>query len=380
MFTSSNARAGFEGRERRASVYYEPHADGAARVHVLAPGLATGIGSLPHRDAHGRDRAHAAHAPEAARGAAAPERCPSEGSSRSGPARCPRSWSRRDGTLTIASRARRPSRHRTRRSARATHAGLLTFLERRRDGCRRRAAGQDADRRAAHARRRAPTRPACRPTRVPPRGRSGARVGARRRRAADACACRTRPCCCSSTSPRSCSGDAATGAARRGRTRSTCSRARSPPRPARPACTCAATATCGSPSRPGPGCSASRCRTSSRRRRRRSSRHFDADGWIAWGAVPTDRPIGDSADALWRRLVSRVVRADPARLRPGAAAHARRRHARRAGSPGTARRQAERALRLAARDRRPRRRPGGRGPPHRRRVESHGGAEVPPRR
>lgn len=33
------------------------------------------------------------------------------------------------------------------------------------------------------------------------------------------------------------------------------------------------------------------------------ARHLDADGWLAWGAVPTDRPIGDSADPLWRRLV-----------------------------------------------------------------------------
>jgi hypothetical protein len=32
-------------------------------------------------------------------------------------------------------------------------------------------------------------------------------------------------------------------------------------------------------------------------------RHLDADGWVAWGAVPTDRPVGDSADPLWRRLV-----------------------------------------------------------------------------
>jgi hypothetical protein len=33
-------------------------------------------------------------------------------------------------------------------------------------------------------------------------------------------------------------------------------------------------------------------------------RHLDADGWVAWGAVPTDRPIGESAEPLWRRLVS----------------------------------------------------------------------------
>lgn len=32
-------------------------------------------------------------------------------------------------------------------------------------------------------------------------------------------------------------------------------------------------------------------------------RHIDADGWIAWGAVPTDRPIGESPEPLWRELV-----------------------------------------------------------------------------
>ena len=26
-------------------------------------------------------------------------------------------------------------------------------------------------------------------------------------------------------------------------------------------------------------------------------------GWVAWGAVPTDRPIGDDAEPLWRKLV-----------------------------------------------------------------------------
>jgi methionine synthase II (cobalamin-independent) len=32
-------------------------------------------------------------------------------------------------------------------------------------------------------------------------------------------------------------------------------------------------------------------------------RHIEGDGWVAWGAVPTSRPVGDSADPLWRRLV-----------------------------------------------------------------------------
>jgi methionine synthase II (cobalamin-independent) len=30
---------------------------------------------------------------------------------------------------------------------------------------------------------------------------------------------------------------------------------------------------------------------------------LERGGWIAWGAVPTDRPLGESADILWRRLM-----------------------------------------------------------------------------
>jgi hypothetical protein len=32
------------------------------------------------------------------------------------------------------------------------------------------------------------------------------------------------------------------------------------------------------------------------------ARFLDGDGWIAWGAVPTDRPVGEAADPHWRRL------------------------------------------------------------------------------
>jgi hypothetical protein len=32
------------------------------------------------------------------------------------------------------------------------------------------------------------------------------------------------------------------------------------------------------------------------------ARFLDGDGWIAWGAVPTDRPVGESADPHWRAL------------------------------------------------------------------------------
>jgi hypothetical protein len=34
------------------------------------------------------------------------------------------------------------------------------------------------------------------------------------------------------------------------------------------------------------------------------SRFLDGDGWIAWGAIPTDRPVGESADTHWRRLAT----------------------------------------------------------------------------
>jgi methionine synthase II (cobalamin-independent) len=33
------------------------------------------------------------------------------------------------------------------------------------------------------------------------------------------------------------------------------------------------------------------------------SRFLEGDGWIAWGAVPTDRPVGESAAPLWKALV-----------------------------------------------------------------------------
>ena len=34
------------------------------------------------------------------------------------------------------------------------------------------------------------------------------------------------------------------------------------------------------------------------------ARFLDGDGWIAWGAVRTDRPVGESADPHWRRLAT----------------------------------------------------------------------------
>jgi hypothetical protein len=34
------------------------------------------------------------------------------------------------------------------------------------------------------------------------------------------------------------------------------------------------------------------------------ARFLDGDGWIAWGAVRTDRPVGESADPHWRHLAT----------------------------------------------------------------------------
>jgi hypothetical protein len=34
------------------------------------------------------------------------------------------------------------------------------------------------------------------------------------------------------------------------------------------------------------------------------ARFLDGDGWVAWGAVPTDRPVGESAQPHWRALAS----------------------------------------------------------------------------
>jgi hypothetical protein len=76
------------------------------------------------------------------------------------------------------------------------------------------------------------------------------------------------------------------------------------------------------------------------------ARHLDADGWIAWGAVPTDRPVGESSEPLWRALVGvwcELTRrgCDPIRLRTQSVVTPA------CGLAGHGPTQAERALRLA---------------------------------
>src|SRR5690606_41681112 len=31
---------------------------------------------------------------------------------------------------------------------------------------------------------------------------------------------------------------------------------------------------------------------------------LDRGGWVAWGVVPTDRPLGETPEILWRRLLA----------------------------------------------------------------------------
>ncbi len=91
------------------------------------------------------------------------------------------------------------------------------------------------------------------------------------------------------------------------------------------------------------------------------ARHLDADGWIAWGAVPTDRPVGESVDPLWRALVGvwcELTRhgCDPVRLRTQSIVTPA------CGLAGHGPSQAERHAASRSRARRPCARPGHRGP------------------
>ncbi len=97
------------------------------------------------------------------------------------------------------------------------------------------------------------------------------------------------------------------------------------------------------------------------------ARHIDADGWIAWGAIPTDRPIGDSGDALWRKLAGVWCELTRRGCDPVQPPHPRHHHA---GVRSRRPRHHAGRARAAARDgpRRAHGRPGRRRPPHRRRV------------
>ena len=49
------------------------------------------------------------------------------------------------------------------------------------------------------------------------------------------------------------------------------------------------------------------------------SRFLDGDGWVAWGAIPTHRPVGEQPSAAVEGAARGVVRADAPRVRRRAA-------------------------------------------------------------
>jgi methionine synthase II (cobalamin-independent) len=77
------------------------------------------------------------------------------------------------------------------------------------------------------------------------------------------------------------------------------------------------------------------------------SRHLEHGGTVAWGAVPTDRPLGETCDAAWKRLVA--LWCDLARLGCDLAQlRAQSMVTPACGLAGHGRSQAERALRITA--------------------------------
>ena len=176
----------------------------------------------------------------------------------------------------------------------------------------------------------------------------------------------TRRSCASSTSPRSCAG--ATPRARSSaRWRPICCRARSRRAAASRACTSAGRAISAWRSTPGPQVAHFDVGALDLDDASALSRFLDGGGWIAWGAIPTHRPVGEQPAAAVEGAARRLVRADPARLRSRPAARpgvgrARVRARRPRREPGRARDAAR------ARDRRPRARPRGRDEARRRRV------------
>jgi hypothetical protein len=76
------------------------------------------------------------------------------------------------------------------------------------------------------------------------------------------------------------------------------------------------------------------------------SRYLDGDGWIAWGAIPTQRPVGEQPQPLWKALLDawcELTRrgCDPVQLRAQALV------APACGLAGHGASQAERAMLLA---------------------------------
>ena len=296
------------------------------RAPVLTPGVATGIGSLPHSDPDAASRWCCAACPSCRRCRSSPVAIPREGLSRSGWVRCRRSRSARDGEIALTGSSTRSRR-------------ACSDPDDRMPGCSRSSTRsardqppttrEGADHRPAHARHRARRRRRRhRRVRSGARAAVGTRLGRRDRRRSSRHGSRVPACCCSSTSPHSCTGSAI-------EVRSNARRAIDIFSGALAAVGCVTGVHVCGRRRPRPRArgrarrsSVWRCATTSwhdavpdravprRRRLDRLGRGADR---------PPGRRVRRSALAAPRRV---VVRADPARLRSRAVAHARDDHAR----------------------------------------------------
>ena len=249
------------------------------------------------------------------------------------------------------------------------HGGLLAFLDARatRNRSRRRSSRCRSPARSRSASR-SPT-PAC-PHRSRSNGRAASRARGRARSSTSSPNGFPEPSSCSSSTNPVSSRSATVGPRSTASGRPICSPARSPRRPASSACTCAVTAICASRSMPGPQILGVEVSPSLLAHAAALGRHMEGDGWIAWGAVPTDRPVGEQAAPLWKNLVDcwcELTRrgCDGLRLRQQALVTPACGLAGHGVEPGRA------VDAPRTRDRRPHPRPGGRDEAHCRRL-SHG--------
>ena len=324
---------------------------------VFVPGMATAIGSLPHRDAGAAAALVLRCLPELPAAPQLPMRTPLEGVVAQW-ARCDRRRRRRAPTArsTLARRARSAGADRHRRSTRSRTAACSRSSTSRRAqpepprrvkvqcagpltlGVALVEAGVDVDVAFALG------------------ARVGARVGRVRSRSSSRRASRTPRSCCCFDEPALVRWRGGDGPIDREVATDLLSTALAARRRASRRCTCAVAAICASRSTPARGSCTSTSARSISTTPSRSSRFLDGGGWVDLGRDPDRTVRSASSRADLEGAARRVVRADAARLRSVAAAVAGARRAR--VRARRSRREPGRARDAARpRDRRPRARP-----------------------
>ena len=302
---------------------------------VLAAGMATGVGSLPHRDADAAAALVLRCLPELPAAPQLPQRSAREGMLAQ--------WMHGVVGVDVADdgairdqRRPRPAGVGGSRTARRRARRRRRVRRRDRRAASRPEARQGAGDRAVDARPRAHRCRRRAVARVRARDAGGSRVGRRTRALLRRPPARAARSCCSSTSPRWCSG-----AARHRRSiPSSPPMSSPPPWPRRAALT--GVHVCGAGElaialAAGPNVVHVDVENVDFDDAIALSRFLDGGGWVVWGAVPTHGPIGEHPVAAVEGAARRVVRADAPRLRPGPAAPAGARRARVRAWPVTVR-------------------------------------------